>query len=85
MFLIFSGVIEIDTKMDNGTNMIIERCSRGTIINATNFLLEENLHLRASNTMPAYIYVIDKIRFLSIIVKDKILLDHITKHVEIRV
>jgi len=65
--------------------MILERCGRGTILNSSNFLFEETLHLKATNHLPAYLYVIDKMRFLNIIVKDKILIESIMKTVEARI
>lgn len=79
MLLVYTGVIEISTKMDNGTEFILERCPRGTVINATSFLFEEPLELTARTVTPVSLYVIDKQRFLSVVSRDEKLLKRLEK------
>lgn len=43
MYIIFSGMIEIYTIMDNGTEFIIERLISGSVINPTAFLVEDEI------------------------------------------
>jgi CRP-like cAMP-binding protein len=52
MYIIFSGMIEIFTIMDNGTEFIIERLTSGSVINPTAFLIEDEIDtiFRAGST-----------------------------------
>jgi hypothetical protein len=43
MCIIFSGMIEIVTKMDNGTDFVIEFLPQGSILNPTAFLIEDEV------------------------------------------
>jgi CRP-like cAMP-binding protein len=43
LYVIFSGMIEIFTIMDNGTEFIIERLTSGSVINPTAFLIEDEI------------------------------------------
>lgn len=43
MYVIFAGMIEIVTIMDNGTEFIIERLTSGSVINPTAFLVEDEI------------------------------------------
>jgi hypothetical protein len=68
--------------MDNGTDFVLERSPRGTVIHAHNFLFEKKCQLKASNDHPLYLYVIDKMRFLNIVSKDKFLFETIKNFIE---
>jgi len=81
MFLINTGVVEISTKMDSGTEFVLEKALRGTIINATSFLFEEPLELSAKTVSRVNMYVIDKLKFLSIAGRDKDLLRKLEKEI----
>ena len=81
MILIYSGTVEISTKMDSGTEFAVEKATRGTVINSTSFLFEEALELSAKTTKPVNMYVIDKLKFLSIVGKDEKLLKRLEKEI----
>jgi len=82
MYIVYSGSVSITTKMDNGSDFVLERCPRGTIIHARNFLFEKKSQLKATNEHPLYLYVIDKMRFLNIVAKDKHLYESIKYFIE---
>jgi len=52
LYIVFSGMIEIFTIMDNGTEFIIERLTSGSVINPTAFLIEDEIDtiFRAGST-----------------------------------
>ena len=81
MILIYTGVVEIKTKMDSGTDFVIEKATRGTVINSTSFLFEEPLELSAKTVKPVNMYVIDKLKFLSIVGRDEKLLKKLEKEI----
>jgi CRP-like cAMP-binding protein len=74
MILIYTGVVEITTKMDNGADFAIEKATRGSVINSTSFLFEEPLELSAKTIKPVNMYIIDKLKFLTVVGRDEKLL-----------
>ena len=56
LYVIFSGMIEIFTIMDNGTEFIIERLTSGSVINPTAFLIEDEIDtiFRAGSTVTIF-------------------------------
>jgi len=52
LYIVFAGMIEIFTQMDNGTEFIIERLTSGSVINPTAFLIEDEIDtiFRAGST-----------------------------------
>jgi len=83
LYLINSGVLEISTTMDNGLDFIMERCIRGTVVNAHSMIYEDECKVigRASADEHLNFYVIDKMRFLSIVRKDHLMMIFLRKQV----
>ena len=62
MFIVFEGMVEILTVMDNGTEFVIERLTQGSVINPTAFLIEDEVDttFRAANTVTLYKLNVEK-------------------------
>lgn len=67
MMVVFSGLIEIISVMDNGTEFPIERLGRGSIVNAHSFLIEDKLDAIARCGTTSTIYVLSSDKFLRLI------------------
>jgi CRP-like cAMP-binding protein len=58
MFVLQSGLVEITHKMDNGDEFVIERLSRGSIINHNSFLMNDGIDTDAKCRTAISIYYI---------------------------
>jgi CRP-like cAMP-binding protein len=68
--IIQDGTIELQTVMDNGTPVVLERLTRGAILGAYTMLIEDDLKVSAVCTSPVVIFTIARKRFTEIILHD---------------
>jgi len=56
MLIVFEGTIEIYSMMDNQSEFVIERLTRGAVINPTAFLIEDEIDtiFRAVGSVTTY-------------------------------
>jgi hypothetical protein len=65
----------MSTEMDNGTDFILERSIRGTVVNSHNMIYGNKCRVYGKATSGnLHFFVIDKMRFLSIAKKDSFLM-----------
>jgi CRP-like cAMP-binding protein len=69
MYIIFSGMIEIYTIMDNGTEFVIERLISGSVINPTAFLVEDEIDTIFRAGSSTTIFTLNVQQFVNEIVK----------------
>ena len=56
LYILFDGIIEIYTVMDNQSEFIIERLTKGSIINPTAFLVEDEVDTIFRAAAPCTLY-----------------------------
>jgi CRP-like cAMP-binding protein len=64
MYIVFSGMLEICTEMDNGTQFIIEILPEGSILNPIAFLIEDDCDTINKAGSSCVIYKLDVERFI---------------------
>ena len=67
MSIIQTGQVELTTVMDSDEKIVLERLSRGAILGAYTFLVEDQNYVTATCTMASYIYTIERKRFTRIV------------------
>ena len=75
--VIQDGRVELGTTMDNGTEVVLEKLSRGAIIGAYNFLVADTLKVNTLCVTAVHIYSIERERFTDIVQKDPVLLQRL--------
>ena len=72
LFIVFEGIVEVFTEMDNGTKLLIQTLVRGSIININGFLNNGNkCNVNYRCLTQVCLYVIPRGRFLKIVRTDK--------------
>lgn len=66
LIVVFTGLVEILSVMDNGTEFPIERLGRGSVINAHSFLIEDTIDSVARCGVTSSIYVLSSSKFSKI-------------------
>ena len=74
MSIIYEGQISLHSTMDNGTEIEIERLSRGAVIGAYMFLVSDENHVTATCKTQTQIFTIERTLFTHIIQRDPDLL-----------
>jgi CRP-like cAMP-binding protein len=64
MMIVFSGMIEIVTEMDNGTDFVIEILPQGSILNPIAFLIEDEIDTINRTASPCVVYHLNVDRFI---------------------
>ena len=63
MVIVFDGLVELYTVMDNGTEFCVERLSKGSIINAHTFLADRQMAVNARFASNTTYYTLSAERF----------------------
>ena len=74
MSIIQDGQIELQTTLDNGTTVVIERLTRGAIMGSYLFLVADKNIVTAVCTSNVQIYTIERDRFTQLVQHDSQLL-----------
>ena len=80
--IVQDGNIELQTVMDNGTPVVLERLTRGAILGAYTMLIEDDLKVSAVCTSPVVIFTIGRKRFTEIVLQDPDLIVTLLKVVD---
>lgn len=64
MIIVFSGMLEITTEMDNGTEFVIEMLPQGSILNPTAFLIEDEVDTINKAATSCVLYKLEVERFI---------------------
>ena len=63
LIIIFEGVIELYTTMDNGTDFPIEKLSKGSVLNLSSFIVVRSMPISARFVTNTTYYALSALKF----------------------
>ena len=76
--IVQTGTVELRSQMDQGTEVVIERLSRGAILGAYSMLVQDEVQVEAICTTAVTMFTIDRATFTHMVGQHKKLLKRIS-------